>query len=89
MARLRKGPLAGAADGCCRVDSLVGIDERGQMVLPKKLREKAGIRAGDHLAVASWESGGQVCCLFLVKADRLAELLQGMLGPLMKGMEAR
>ena len=29
--------------GSCKVDSLVSVDERGQMVLPKELRDKAGI----------------------------------------------
>jgi DNA-binding transcriptional regulator/RsmH inhibitor MraZ len=31
--------------GCCRVEALVSVDERGQVVLPKELREKAGIKA--------------------------------------------
>ena len=35
----------------CRVDSLVSVDDRGQMVLPKELRDKAGIKGGDKLAV--------------------------------------
>jgi antitoxin PrlF len=32
---------------------MVSVDERGQMVLPKDLREKANIKAGDKLAVVS------------------------------------
>ena len=35
---------------CCRVESIISVDERGQMVLPKDLRDKANIRAGDKLA---------------------------------------
>ena len=38
----------------CRVESIVSVDERGQMVLPKDAREKAGIHPGDKLAVISW-----------------------------------
>ena len=34
---------------CCKVESIVGVDERGQMVLPKEIREKAKIGAGDKL----------------------------------------
>jgi len=37
--------------GCCSVESVVSVDSRGQMVLPKDIREKANISAGDKLAV--------------------------------------
>ena len=30
-------------------------------MLPKELREKASIKAGDKLAVISWERQGEVC----------------------------
>jgi antitoxin PrlF len=51
--------------GCCKVESVISIDERGQMVLPKEIREKAKIEAGDKLAVVSWEKDGKVCCRVL------------------------
>ena len=70
--------------GCCKVEALVSLDERGQMVLPKDTREKAGIKAGDKLAVISWEKGGKICCLTMIKADELTEMVKDMLGPLMK-----
>ena len=63
------------------------VDERGQMVLPKELREKAGIKAGDKLAVTSWEKDGEVCCIALIKAGSLETMVKGMLGPLMKDLE--
>ena len=68
--------------GCCGVEAIVSVDERGQMVLPKEAREKANIHAGDKLAVISWEKEGQVCCLSLIKAESLTEMVKGMLGPL-------
>ena len=68
---------------CCKVESVVSVDDRGQMVLPKDIREKAGIRAGDKLAVVSFESGGKVCCITLLKADAFADTIKGMLGPMM------
>ena len=43
--------------GCCKVESLISVDERGQMVLPKDLRDKAGIKPGDKLAVISMGTG--------------------------------
>jgi antitoxin PrlF len=71
---------------CCRVESLTTVDERGQMVLPKDIRDKAGIKAGDKLAIVSWEKNGSICCLGLIKADELMPMLKDMLGPVMKDM---
>jgi antitoxin PrlF len=71
---------------CCKVESLTSVDERGQMVLPKEIREKANIKAGDKLAIVSWEKDGQICCLGLIKADQLMPMLKDMLGPVMKDM---
>ena len=70
--------------GCCKVEALVSIDERGQMVLPKEARDKAGIRPGDKLAVISWGKGGEVSCLTLMKAESFSGMVKGMLGPLME-----
>jgi AbrB family looped-hinge helix DNA binding protein len=68
---------------CCKVEALVSVDERGQMVLPKEIRDKAKIRAGDKLAVISWEKDGEVCCISLVKAGDFTEMVKGLLGPMM------
>ena len=69
---------------CCQVDALVTIDGRGQIVLPKEVREKAAIKAGDKFMVISKESEGKVCCLFLVKADYFNKTIKGALGPMVK-----
>ncbi len=71
------------AFGGCRVESLVAVDERGQMVLPKELRDRAGIKGGDKLAVISWERDGQLCCLSLIKVEEFSGMVKGVLGPLM------
>jgi antitoxin PrlF len=73
-----------ASSSCCRVESLISIDERGQMVLPKDLREKANIKPGDKLAVISWEKEGAICCFTLIKADSLAGGVRDFLGPVMR-----
>ena len=70
--------------GCCKVEALISVDERGQMVLPKETRDKANIRPGDKLAVISWEKDGKACCLFLIKAEGLTEMVKSMLGPIME-----
>ena len=71
-------------EDCCGVEALVTVDGRGQMVLPKDVREAAGIRPGDKLALIAWRRGGAVCCLTLVKADELRGMVRSKLGPLMK-----
>ena len=70
--------------GCCRVESVTTIDARGQMVLPKEIRERADIKAGDRLAVISLEQEGKSCCICLIKADEFAGTIRGLLGPMLK-----
>jgi antitoxin PrlF len=85
----QKGSCCGTESivaSCCRVESLLSVDERGQMVLPKELRDRANIKAGDKLALISWEKDGQVCCLTLIKADDLAKGVKEFLGPVMKSL---
>jgi len=69
---------------CCRIESLLSIDERGQMVLPKDLRDRAKIKPGDKLALVTWEKDGEVCCLTLIKADFLSAGVKDFLGPVLK-----
>ena len=73
-------------ESCCKVESLITVDERGQMVLPKELRERANIRAGDKLALISWQKDGEVCCFTLIKAEALADRVREFLGPILKGV---
>lgn len=74
---------------CCdpgggfQVDAIVSVDDRGQMVLPKELRARAGIKPGDKLALISWERDGKICCMSLVKTDEFASMVKDLLGPMM------
>jgi AbrB family looped-hinge helix DNA binding protein len=68
----------------CKVEAVVSVDERGQMVLPKELRERAHIRAGDKLAVVGCERDGEVCCISLIKVEELSATVKGFLGPIFK-----
>ena len=77
------GPPRVEAPCCCKVEAIVTVDERGQMVLPKELRTAAGIAAGERLAVVTWRQGGSVCCIGMVKADELAGMVKNLLGPMM------
>ena len=78
----------GKGMGSCRVESIISVDERGQMVLPKELRDKAKIHSGDKLALVSWEKEGEICCLYLIKTEHLAERVKDFLGPMMKDIVA-
>ncbi len=69
---------------CCQVDAIVSIDARGQIVLPKEVREKAEINPGDKFLLISSESEGKLCCLLLVKAAEFAGTVKEMLGPMAK-----
>jgi antitoxin PrlF len=69
---------------CCRIESLVTVDERGQMVLPKEIREKAGIRPGQKLALIGWERHGEICCLALMKAEEFTGMVKDVLGPILR-----
>jgi antitoxin PrlF len=67
---------------CCKVACLISMDKRGQMVLPKEVRDKAGIKGGDKLALVFVENGGKVCCMALMKADVLGKGVKEILGPM-------
>jgi AbrB family looped-hinge helix DNA binding protein len=67
----------------CTVESILTVDERGQMVLPKDVRERADIKPGDKLALISWEKDGGICCLALMKTENLSGMVKDVLSPLM------
>jgi antitoxin PrlF len=69
-------------DQCCSVEAVVTVDSRGQIVLPKDLRLRAGIAAGDKLAIVRMQSGDGSCCLSLMKVEALSGTVREILGPL-------
>ena len=71
-------------NSCCSIDSVISVDERGQMVLPKELRDRAGIKPGDKFAIVSWDKDGRVCCMSLIRVEELSGMVKNLLGPLMK-----
>lgn len=69
---------------CCQVEAIITIDERGQMVLPKDTRVKAGIKAGDKLALITLQNTGKPCCIMLMKTDELSLMAKNIISPLVK-----
>jgi antitoxin PrlF len=67
---------------CCKVNAIVTVDAKGQIVLPKDLREKANIKPNDKLAIIGMERGETICCIVLLKADVLGNPVKCMLEPI-------
>jgi AbrB family looped-hinge helix DNA binding protein len=78
-----KGP-DGDPPAACRVEAVVSVDDRGQMVLPKDLRTRAGIKPGEKFALVSWERDGRMCCMTLTRVDEFSDAVKGTIGPLMR-----
>lgn len=83
MAKKNMDAIHDGMMGCCRVESIVTIDERGQMVLPKEVRTNAGIKAGDKMAIVVCESGESKGCLVMLRVDQLANMVKKHLGPML------
>lgn len=73
-----------SSESCCKIEAIVNVDDRGQMVLPKEIRARANINAGDKLALICWERDGEVCCISMVKVEGLAGGIREALRPVMK-----
>ncbi len=84
MIKEKKNKTCEPSLNCCKVESVVTVDDRGQMVLPKDIRKKAKINPGDKLAIIAMEKDGKVCCLSMIKVEEIAHMVKDMLGPVMK-----
>lgn len=71
---------------CCKIDAVVSVDSKGQIVLPKDLRERAQIQANDKLAVIGFQKDNEICCIVMVKVDALESTIKNMLGPVFKNI---
>ncbi|MEM3726427.1 MAG: HgcAB-associated protein [Candidatus Bathyarchaeia archaeon] len=69
---------------CCKVDAIVTVDSKGQIVFPKDLREKARLKPNDKLAIICCERDETLCCMIMVKAEELGKSVKGYLGPVIK-----
>jgi antitoxin PrlF len=67
-----------------KVEAIIAVDERGQTVLPKAIRDRFDLRPGDKLAVVTKEREGKVCCLYLFKAGDLTATVKDRFGPLLE-----
>jgi len=82
-----------ADNNCCEIEAIVSFDDRGQLVIPKDLRKKFGLKAGDKFALISCMTGGEegcctteensLCCLTLVHTGQLKGMVNNALGPML------
>jgi len=75
---------AGTSRTRCAVEAVLTLDERGQILLPKDLRKKLGLKAGDKLVAISCCREGETYCITLIQAEKLAKSIRQFLGPLLK-----
>lgn len=71
-------------NSCCKVEAVITVDERGQMVLPKDVRDNVNIKPGDKLAVVVMKSDEDFCCVSLVKSEDFDGMVKKRLSPVMK-----
>ncbi len=71
---------------CCKIDAVVTVDAKGQIVLPKDLREKAKIKPNDKLAIIEFQRDSEVCCIVMLKVDALEDTVKNLLGPVFKNV---
>jgi AbrB family looped-hinge helix DNA binding protein len=71
----------------CSLEALVSIDQRGQIILPKELREKAELKAGDKLAILSaCDENQKICCFILIKAEIIEKIAVERISPVLRSI---
>ncbi|HOW05902.1 HgcAB-associated protein HgcC [Methanospirillum hungatei] len=55
-----------------KVEAILAIDARGQILIPKDVREQAQMKVGDKLALISHAYEGKICCLYLIPVNDLS-----------------
>ena len=63
------------------VEAVVSVDGRGQIVLPKEVRDTLGLTAGSKLAVVVMRQQGNPCCVSLMPVGALEDSVRAVLSP--------
>ncbi len=70
----------GSIPSCVKVESIVSIDSKGQILFPKDFREKANMKPGDKLVAIHCGNPG---CVILINVEFLGDMVKNFLGPVM------
>ena len=71
---------------CCKIDAVVTVDAKGQIVLTEEIRTKAKIKPNDKLAVINFQRGNYVCRIVMLKVNDLENTVKDLLGPVFKNV---
>jgi AbrB family looped-hinge helix DNA binding protein len=69
-----------------KIDAVVTVDAKGQIVLPKSLRERAGFKPNEKIALLSFEKEGEVCCIMMIKAESFGNAITEILSQMAQGL---
>lgn len=70
----------------CKVEAVVTIDSKGQIVLPKKLREKAGFKQNEKIALVTFEKVGAISCVLMIKTEKIRDAVTETLSTILLGL---
>jgi AbrB family looped-hinge helix DNA binding protein len=56
-----------------KIDAVATMDAKGQIVLPKDLRERMGLQPYQKIALVTFGQNQNLCCVLLIKTEKLEE----------------
>lgn len=68
------------------IEAIISCDDRGSLILPKEIRKRFKINAGEKLALLNIKGGDDDFFLTIIKAESLEELIKNYLTPVMKDL---
>jgi AbrB family looped-hinge helix DNA binding protein len=68
------------------VEAVVTVDSKGQIVLPKGLRERAGFKPNGKIGLISFEKEGEIFCIIMIKAESLGDAVTETLSQIAQGL---
>ncbi|MBC7114896.1 MAG: AbrB/MazE/SpoVT family DNA-binding domain-containing protein [Archaeoglobi archaeon] len=72
--------------GSAKIETIVTVDAKGCILIPKEIRSRMGLESGDRLMVISGvDEKNRICCLLLVKPEVFEKEAESMLRGLFKG----
>ncbi len=61
--------------GSCYVEAIISMDDRGQIVIPKNIRDKLGFTSSEKLVLISWTKNNKVESVSIMRNDVFSEIV--------------
>ena len=61
--------------GSCYVEAIISMDDRGQIVIPKNIRDKLGFTSSEKLVLISWTKNDKVESVSIMRNDVFSEIV--------------